>query len=61
MKELTGGRPLPAEVFDPPLCPSFLLGGERRMKEAVYTKYLTNQIVGVLTAPGSGFTLWNNQ
>lgn len=54
-KAITGGKCLIR-----PYVQAFLLGGERRMKEAAYTKYLTNQIVGVLTAPGSGFTLWNN-
>lgn len=43
-----------------PYVQAFLLGGERRMKEAAYSKYLTNQIEGAIAAPGSGFTLWNN-
>lgn len=42
-----------------PYVQSFLLGGELRMKEPSYTKYLLNQIDGTLSSPAAGFTLWD--
>ncbi len=42
-----------------PYVQAFLLGGETRMARAAYTKYLKNQIEGVMDSPSPGFTLWN--
>jgi hypothetical protein len=42
-----------------PYVQAFLLGGERQMKEPVYTQYLTNQLEGLESGGASGFTLWN--
>ncbi|TVR68834.1 MAG: hypothetical protein EA427_09760 [Spirochaetaceae bacterium] len=42
-----------------PYIQAFLIGGELRFEEPVYTEYLKRQIRGSLDAGASGFTLWN--
>jgi hypothetical protein len=42
-----------------PYVQAFLIGGELRMKELAYSKYLSNQIEGITSSPASGFTLWD--
>lgn len=42
-----------------PYVQAFLLGGERKMTKPVYSKYLYNQIEGVLESSSPSFTLWN--
>ena len=42
-----------------PYVQAFLIGGELRMEEAEYGRYLRLQLEGNLTAGGTGFTLWN--
>jgi hypothetical protein len=42
-----------------PYVQAFLLGGETKMAPVTYTKYLQNQIEGVMDSPSPGFTLWN--
>lgn len=42
-----------------PYVQAFLIGGERRMEEEEYGRYLTLQLEGNRTAGGTGFTLWN--
>jgi hypothetical protein len=38
---------------------AFLIGGELRMDEEEYGRYLTRQLEGNRTAGAAGFTLWN--
>ena len=42
-----------------PYVQAFLIGGELRMEEDEYSRYLTRQLEGNRTAGGTGFTLWN--
>ena len=42
-----------------PYVQAFLIGGELRMEEEEYSRYLTRQLEGNRTAGGAGFTLWN--
>ena len=42
-----------------PYVQAFLIGGELRMEEEEYGRYLTLQLEGNRTAGGTGFTLWN--
>ena len=42
-----------------PYVQAFLIGGELRMEEEEYGRYLTLQLQGNRTAGGTGFTLWN--
>ena len=42
-----------------PYVQAFLIGGELRMEEEEYGRYLTRQLDGNRAAAGSGFTLWN--
>lgn len=42
-----------------PYVQAFLMGGERKMTEPSYTRYLTNQLEGAEAGGASGFTLWN--
>ena len=42
-----------------PYVQAFLIGGELAMGVPQYSQYLLNQVQGCLTAPSSGFTLWN--
>ena len=42
-----------------PYVQAFLIGGELRMEEAEYGRYLRLQLEGNRTAGGTGFTLWN--
>ena len=42
-----------------PYVQAFLIGGELRMEEGEYGRYLTRQLEGNRAAGGTGFTLWN--
>ena len=42
-----------------PYVQAFLIGGELRMEEEEYGRYLALQLQGNRTAGGTGFTLWN--
>ena len=42
-----------------PYVQAFLIGGELRMDEEEYGRYLTRQLEGNRTAGAAGFTLWN--
>ena len=42
-----------------PYVQAFLIGGELRMEEGEYGRYLTRQLEGNRVAGGTGFTLWN--
>jgi hypothetical protein len=43
-----------------PYVQAFRVGGELRMDEQRYYRYLSLQLQGVFDADGSGYTLWNN-
>ena len=52
-------RMVQGRAYIRPYVQAFLIGGELRMEEEEYSRYLTRQLDGNRAAAGSGFTLWN--